>query len=166
MWVCELSFIWGKMRNLAQEIAFQIALRNCSKEVKWKVAQLCPTLCDPVVYSPWNSPGQNTGVGSLSLLQGIFPTQGSIPGLPHCRRILYELTHKGSPRILYLVAYPFSSGSFQPMNWTRFSCIPSRLFTNWAINEAPKEVGEGQYMWFWWRESTWNQAHHFAEDFC
>ena len=49
------------------------------------------------LYSPWNSPGQNTGVGSLSLLQGIFPTQGSNPGLPHCRRILYQLSHKGSP---------------------------------------------------------------------
>ena len=40
------------------------------------------------LYSPWNSPGQNTGVGSLSLLQGIFPTQGSNPGLPLCRRML------------------------------------------------------------------------------
>ena len=49
------------------------------------------------LYSPWNSPGQNTGVGSLSLLQGIFPTQGSNPGLLHCRRILYQLSHKGSP---------------------------------------------------------------------
>ena len=46
---------------------------------------------------PWNSPGQNTGVGSLSLLQGIFPTQGSDPGLLHCRRIFYQLSHKGSP---------------------------------------------------------------------
>ena len=45
----------------------------------------------------WNSPSQNTGVGSLSLLQRIFPTQGSNPGLPHCRRILYQLSHKGSP---------------------------------------------------------------------
>ena len=43
------------------------------------------------LYSPWNSPGQNTGVGSLSLLQGIFPTQGSNPGLPQCRWILYQL---------------------------------------------------------------------------
>ena len=49
------------------------------------------------LYSPWNSPGQNTGVGSLSLLQGIFPTQGSNPGLPHCRQTLYQLSHKGSP---------------------------------------------------------------------
>ena len=49
------------------------------------------------IYSPWNSPGQNTGVGSLSLLQGIFPTQGSNPGLLYCRRILYQLSHQGSP---------------------------------------------------------------------
>ena len=48
------------------------------------------------LYSPRNSPGQNTGVGSLSLLQGIFPTQGSNPGLLHCRQILYQLRHKGS----------------------------------------------------------------------
>ena len=46
------------------------------------------------VYSPWNSPGQNTGVRSCSFLQGIFPTQGSNPGLPHRRRILYQLSHK------------------------------------------------------------------------
>ena len=45
------------------------------------------------LYGPWNSPGQNTGVGSLSLLQGIFPTQGSHPGLLPCRRILYQLSH-------------------------------------------------------------------------
>ena len=101
------------------------------------------------LYSPWNSPGQNTGVGSFSLLQGISPTQGSNPGLLHCRLILYQLrqgkpknsgvgslsllqgifptqesnqgllhcrqilcclSHKGSPRILEWVAYPFSRG--------------------------------------------------------
>ena len=50
--------------------------------------------------SSWNSPGQNTGVGSLSLLQGIFPTQGLNPGLPHCRGILYQLSQKGCPRIM------------------------------------------------------------------
>ena len=48
------------------------------------------------LYSPWNSPGQNTGVGSLPLLQGIFPTQGSNPGLLYCRRTLYQLSHKGA----------------------------------------------------------------------
>ena len=76
------------------------------------------------IYSPWNSPGQNTGVGSLSLLQGIFPNQGSNPGLSHCRQILYQLSHKGSPRILERVAYPFSSGIFltQESNWGLLHC--------------------------------------------
>ena len=50
------------------------------------------------LYSPWNSPGQDTGVGSRSLLQGIFPTQGSNPHLPHCRWILYQLSHQGTKR--------------------------------------------------------------------
>ena len=45
-------------------------------------------------YNPWNSPGQNTRVGSCSLLQGIFPTQGSNRGLLHCRQILYQLSHQ------------------------------------------------------------------------
>ena len=49
------------------------------------------------LYSPWNSPGQNTEVGSCSLIQAIFPTQGSNPGLPHCKWILYQLSHRGSP---------------------------------------------------------------------
>ena len=59
-------------------------------------------------------PGQNTGVGSLSLLQGIFPTQELKPGLPYCRPILYPLSHRGSLRILEWVAYPFSSASSRP----------------------------------------------------
>ena len=63
------------------------------------------------LYSPWNSPGQNTGVGSLSHLWGIFPTQGLNPGLLHCKWILYQLRRKGSLRILEWVAYLFSSGS-------------------------------------------------------
>ena len=50
------------------------------------------------LYSPWDSPGQNTGVGSLFFLQGIFPTQGLNPGLQHCRQILYQRSHKGRRR--------------------------------------------------------------------
>ena len=89
------------------------------------------------LYSPQNSPGQNTGVGSLSLLQGIFPTQGLNPGLPHCRQTLYQQSHQGSPRILEWVAYPFSRGFSWPRNWTRVSCIAGRFFTSWATREAP-----------------------------
>ena len=91
------------------------------------------------LHSPCNAPGQNTKVGSLSLLQGIFPTQESNPGppVPHCRRIiLYQLSHQGSPRILEWTAYPFSSGSSQARDQTRVSCIAGGFFTYWAIREA------------------------------
>ena len=60
---------------------------------------------------------------SILSLQRIFPTQESNLGLPHCRRFLYQLRHKGSPRILEWVAYPFFSGSYWPRNQTRVSCI-------------------------------------------
>ena len=53
------------------------------------------------LYNLWNSPGQNTGVGSLSLLQGIIPTQGSNPGLPHCRQVLFQLSYQGNPKYVY-----------------------------------------------------------------
>ena len=89
-----------------------------------------------VLYSPWNSPGQNTGVGSLPLCQGIFQTQGSNPGLLLGRWILYQLSHQGSPRILEWVACPFSSGSSWPRNWTRVSYIAGGFFSKWAIREA------------------------------
>ena len=90
---------------------------------------------DSLPSEPSGKP-MNTGVGSLSLLRGIFPTQESNQGLLHCRQILYQLSHKGSPRILQWVAYPFSSGSSLLRNQTRVSCIAGRFFTNWAMREA------------------------------
>ena len=88
------------------------------------------------LYSPWNSPGQNARMGSLSVLQRIFPTQGSSPGLPHCRQILYQLSHKGSPKILEWEAWSFSRGSSRSRNRTRVSCIAGGSFINWAPREA------------------------------
>ena len=106
---------------------------------KWKSLSFVWLFATPrTLLSPWNSPGQNTGVGNLSLLQGIFPTHGSNAGLPHCRQILYQLSHKGSPRILEWVAYPFSGRSSQPRNWTMVSYSAGGFFTNWDIREAPK----------------------------
>ena len=113
-------------------------------KVNMNIAQSRLTLCDPTDCSPWNSPGQNTGVGSLLLLQGIFPTQGSNPGLLQYRRILYHLSCKGSPRILEWGAYPFSSRSSWPRNWTRVSCIAGRFFTKGATREAQ---GRNQLLW-------------------
>ena len=67
---------------------------------------------------PTELPGKpiNIGLSCHALLERIFPTQGSNPGLPHYRLILYSLSHQESPRILGWVAYPFSSGSSQPRN--------------------------------------------------
>ena len=84
-------------------------------------------------HSPWNAPDQNTRVGSLSLLQWIFPTQGSNPGLLHYRQSLYQLSHKANSRILEWVAYPFSSRSSPSRNRTRLSCTAAGFFTKWAI---------------------------------
>ena len=90
------------------------------------------------LFCPWNSPGKNIGVGILFLLQGIFPTQDSNPGLPLHRQILYQLSHQGNPIILKWVAYPFSSRSSWPRNWTGVSCIAGRFFTSWAtMNWVP-----------------------------
>ena len=85
---------------------------------------------------PWNFPGKNTGVGSRSLLQRIFPIQGSNPGLPNCRQILYCLSHLGSPRILEWVVYPLLRDSSWPRNQTRVPCTAGRFFTSRATREA------------------------------
>ena len=122
-----------------------------------KVTQSCLTLCNPMDCT-WNSPAQNTGVGSLSLLQRIFPTQGSNPGLLHWRRILYQLSHKGSPRILEWVAFPFSRGSSQPRDRTQASRIAggSPRILEWVA--YPFSNGSS-----WSRNQT--QVSHIACDF-
>ena len=99
-----------------------------------KVAQSCPTLCDPMDYTV-HGILQVRILYWVNFLQGIFPTQGSNPGLRHCRQILYQLNHNESPRILEWVAYPFSSGSSQPRNQTRVSCTSGGFFTNCTIRK-------------------------------
>ena len=103
---------------------------------KWKSLSCVQLLATPWTISPWNSPGQNPGVGSHSLLQGIFPTQESNPDLLHCRQILYQLSHQRSPRILEWVAISFSGGSSQLRNRTQVSSTAGRFFTIWATREA------------------------------
>ena len=113
-------------------------------DLKPLVPKLCPTLCDPMDCSPpgssvhGDSAGKNTGVGPHAFLQGIFTTQESNPGLPHCRWVLYHLSHQESPRTLGWVPYSFSRGSSQPRNPTGASCIAGGFFTIWATSETPK----------------------------
>ena len=110
-------------------------------EMKWRSLSHVHSLWPHGLHSPRNSPGRNTRVGILSLLQEILPTQELNPGLPHCRWILYQLSYQGSPRILEWVAYPFDSRSSQPGNRTRVSCIAGGFFTNWAMREALMKSG-------------------------
>ena len=112
----------------------------CVDIFEYDMSVMSDSLWPHGLYSPWNSPGQNTGVGSFSFLQGISPTQESHPGLLHWRWIIYQLSHKESPRILEWVTYPFYSGSSQPRYLTGVSCIASGFFTNWTIREA---------LWWW-----------------
>ena len=98
--------------------------------MKVKDAQSCLILCDPMDYSSWVSPGRNTEVGSPSLLQGIFPTEGLHPGLLHCRQILYHLSR-------LIINYVCSDLQF---------CFPSRhlsrhmhvcVFSHVQLSETP-----------------------------
>ena len=101
-WGYFVVFCFGREGVLNRLILWLFCL---SKWVLVAQSQSCPTLWEPRDYSPsgssvhGDSPGKNTGVGSLSLLQGIFLTQGLIPGLPHWRQILDYLSHQGSPRL-------------------------------------------------------------------
>ena len=106
------------------------------------VAQSCPTLCNSIECSQpsssvhGDSPNKNTGVGCYALLQGIFPTQGLSPGLPHCRWICYRLSHQGTQWILEWVAYPFSWVSSLIQEVNQHLLHYRWLFTSWATREA------------------------------
>ena len=113
--------------RILELVAISFSIRKAESESH---SVMSDSLQSHGLYSPWNSPGQNTGVGSHSLLQGIFLTQGSISGLPHCRQIPNQLSHERSSRILEWVAYPFSRESSKPRSQTGVSCTAGGFFTN------------------------------------
>ena len=88
------------------------------------------------LYSSWNSPDQTLEWIAFPFSRGSSQPRFQTPGLPHCRWILYQLSHEGNPRILEWVAYPISRGSFWFRNRTGVSCIAGKFFTNWAIREV------------------------------
>ena len=86
------------------------------------------------LYIPWNSPGQNTGVGSLFLLQEIFPTQGSNPSLPHCKQILYQLSHQThrKPYIFFFSHHYYEHQTVLNVYWCVY-CFLNKV--TWTHNQ-------------------------------
>ena len=116
--------------------------KNFWSEMKVDFAPSYSILCNPHgLYSPWNSPVKVVEWVAFPFSRGIFPTQGSNPGLPHTRWILYQLSHQRSPRILEQVSYPFSRESSWPRGQTRVSCIAGTFFPEYLLLAKH---------WIWW----------------
>ena len=113
-------------------VVFFIYLFFWSEEVKWSRSVVSHSLWPHGLYRtrllrPWDSPGKNTGVGCHCLLQGIFPTQGSNPGLLHCRQTLYPLSHQGSQKLqtAFQSSYTIGQSALKSMHvftWKKCLC--------------------------------------------
>ena len=122
--------------------------------MKW--SESCSVVSDSLppheLYSPWNSPGQNTGVGSHSLLQVFFPTQGSNPGLPHCRGILYQLSHQGSPNIPNIRKLSLSSSPPAKLTGCSLPCYIQGTVHGTASSPCPCSLPPG--IWLFLKSSA------------
>ena len=138
------------------------------------VTQSCPTLCDPTDYSPpgssvhGDSPGKNTGVGCHALLQGIFPAQGSNPGLPPCRQTLYSLRHQGRFKTYYKITIIkkmwYRVKERQRIQWNRIESLNNvfRHMCPFTYHIGGTAVGNSLFRKrFWvnwipiWKQDTW-----------
>ena len=122
-------FLWFIRNNLKGHLI--IHFLGC---VALSCSGICHSLRPHGLYSMsgssvyGDSPGKTTGGGCHALLQEIFPTQRSIPGLPHWGHFLYHLNHQGNSRILEWVPYPFSRGIFPTQELNLVFCIAGRFY--------------------------------------
>ena len=135
--VCFLVITWGKWESDQVEPRRLLGSRLCGVHcLCYFVFVLSHSVASDSLqplglYSPWNSPGQNTGVGSLFLLQGIFPTQGSNPGLPHWRQAdTLPAEPQGKPKNTGVDSLFLLQGIISTQESNRVSCIAGRFFTN------------------------------------
>ena len=98
---------------------------------------------------PWDSPGKNVGVGSLSLLQAIFLTQGLYPGVLHYRRVLHHLSHQGSLKLTRKINHPISLSLMQNLNLVTYHC--------WVRNLVKVKVKSFSHVWLF--ETPWTVAY-------
>ena len=107
----------------------------------WKVLWYCESASHSVMSDSLRPHGYTVhGILQARKLEWVafpfFPTQWSNPGLPHCRQVLYQLSHQGNPRILRVGSLSLLSGSSWPRNWNGVSCTADGFFTSWATREA------------------------------
>ena len=126
------------------------------------VIQSCPTLCNPMNGSPrssfvnGDSPGKNTRVGCHALLQDIFLTQGSNPGLPHCSQILHRLNYQGRPGTAY--KHRISIATLDPLTSTKspsdsqYIKISETLRTKFYEMLCDQNVSKQYYFHKWWEQ--------------
>ena len=133
-------------------------------KTKWSEwLQSCLTLCDPMdwptrLFHPWNSPGKNTGVGCHSLLQGIFRTQGLNSGLLHFKRILYHLSHQGSPDL---------KESWVPKNWGFWTVVLEKILESpLDCKEIPPVHPKGDESRIHWKDWCWSWNSNTLATWC
>ena len=102
-----------------RQMIWVISVGSLVWSLLWSESESCSVVSKSLgpheLYSTWDYPGQKTGLGSLSFLQVIFPTQGLNPGLPHCRQILCQLSHQGSPSFFGLYQLNCPEGLRNPL---------------------------------------------------
>ena len=150
--LCTLVICLFSWKGIGSELG---ACRRDFRELSWARGPAVLKEAQLQVWRPADRPGRTSQAGwavergQMTQPQYCsgqpFPSPGDLsnPGLPHCRWILYQLSHKGSPRILEWAAFPLPRGSSQPRSWTRVSCTADGFFTNWAIREASPLTGDG-----------------------
>ena len=140
---------WCTSITLGEAALYRILWRYCGFNVAFNIAATVPACRSSQSYSSI-SVGESPHSVTAFYVQGIFPNQGSNPGLPPCRQILYHLSHQGSPWILEWVAYPFSrEGSSWPRNWTRVSCVAGGFY-QLNYQGSPIEIPHLHPFICWW----------------
>ena len=157
------SVLKTNLKKFKQRLEPSVQIRDTSRnspseqKEKWKCScsvvsnSLWPHGLQPTrLLCPRDSPGKNTGVGCHALLWGIFPTQGSNPGLPHCRQILYCLSHQGSPWII-----PKPSSHFCP--WKNY---PQKVGDWWFRGFSTPSSPRLQSLNFSQKPKPWSSLSH------
>ena len=140
----------SKRYDMEDEPPRSEGVHYATREVKWKSLSCVQLFAIHGLYSPWNYLGQNTGVDSLSLLQGIFLTQGSNPSLLHCRWILYQLSHKEAQEYwVGSLCFLLQIFPTQELNQGLLHC--RWILYQLSYQRSPKLFSLSEFPFLWWK---------------